>query len=149
MKKQDKSSKKNAILTCSFCGRNYSQVPIVPGNDGNICVDCAKKVNEIIDDASGQLRERSKRLPPTPSAKEIKEFLDRYVIGHDDVKKVLSVAVHNHYRRLEAKEEKSDFNKNPAAIIDEDDVEIEKSNILLIGPTGTGKTLMEIGRAHV
>jgi len=106
-------------------------------------------------------------LPPTPTPKEIKAFLDQYVIGHDDVKKVLSVAVHNHYRRLEAAEARNEVEKvggqrNCSASsagqsekntdhhcpppsnfpISFDDVEIEKSNILLVGPTGCGKTLL-------
>ena len=75
-------------------------------------------------------------LPETPSPKKIKEFLDQYVIGHDETKKILSVAVHNHYRRLEAAAKKGKARDEFA------DVEIEKSNILLIGPTGTGKTLL-------
>ena len=135
---------------CSFCGRSLSDGAIViPGpEDANICSECAKMVVDIASEAERQLNEtqaqpaaepqtKAKALPklgPVPAPKEIKAFLDKYVIGHDQTKKILSVAVHNHYRRLEVQESgkvASDFA----------DVEIEKSNILLIGPTGCGKTL--------
>ena len=106
---------------------------MIPGPDANICVDCVRHANEMV-----TRHEKSAKdvppLPPTPTPKAIKAFLDQYVIGHDEVKKVLAVAVHNHYRRLEAAEKGKDENFA--------DVEIEKSNILLIGPTGTGKTLL-------
>ena len=117
-------------LTCSFCGRSSREVAVIPGNDGNICVDCVKHADEIVREAE-KIGTRAPKLPPTPTPRAIKEFLDQYVIGHDEVKKVLAVAVHNHYRRLEASADDSG-----------DGVEIEKSNILLIGPTGTGKTLL-------
>ncbi len=132
-------------MACSFCGRSASDGAIViPGPNGvNICGDCAKTVCEVIDEATKMpgapgradqiARSKSKPAPlKAPPAKEIKEFLDKYVIGHEETKKVLSVAVHNHYRRLESIE----AGKNA-----DDGVEIEKSNILLIGPTGCGKTL--------
>ena len=129
--------RKNDELHCSFCGRTSDEVDLIPGNDGCICVDCVRFANEMIvgsEKANKSKNKNVKALPPTPAPKEIKAFLDQHVIGHDEVKKVLSVAVHNHYRRLEAaeSEEKGEFA----------DVEIEKSNILLIGPTGTGKTLL-------
>ena len=110
-----------------------------PGPEANICVDCVKYANDLLVN-----REKKKAaddvppLPPTPSPKEIKAFLDQYVIGHEKTKKVLSVAVHNHYRRLEAASAKSGDGKADRF----GDVEIEKSNILLLGPTGTGKTLL-------
>ena len=132
-------------MACSFCGRAASDGAIViPGPNGvNICGDCAKTVCEVIDEATKMpgapgradqiARSKSKPAPlKAPPAKEIKEFLDKYVIGHEETKKVLSVAVHNHYRRLESIEAGTDA---------DDGVEIEKSNILLIGPTGCGKTL--------
>lgn len=128
-------------LTCSFCGRKEGEVPIIPGAKGNICFDCVKRANDIVAEFDKSPKKASAPLPPTPSAKEIKAFLDEHVIGHDETKKVLSVAVHNHYRRLEAVQAKSAKGKGKKAA-SADDVEIEKSNILLLGPTGTGKTLM-------
>ena len=128
-------------LTCSFCGRKEDEVPIIPGAKGNICFDCVKRANDIVAEFDKSPKKASAPLPPTPSAKEIKAFLDEHVIGHDETKKVLSVAVHNHYRRLEATQAKSAKGKGKKAAA-ADDVEIEKSNILLLGPTGTGKTLM-------
>ncbi len=133
---------------CSFCGRSSREVTIIPGADGNICIDCVKHANEMVTRHEKQAT-GAPPLPPTPTPKAIKEFLDQYVIGHDETKKVLAVAVHNHYRRLEAAEEREGRNRTASersgkscAVASADDVEIEKSNILLIGPTGTGKTLM-------
>ncbi len=124
---------------CSFCGRSEKEVPLIPGVDADICVDCVKYINQILAEKEPKKGKKNKEpvpLPPTPSPREIKEFLDQYVIGHDETKKVLAVAVHNHYRRLESAAKKKD-GKDPLA-----DVDIEKSNILLLGPTGTGKTLL-------
>ena len=129
-------SRRSDEYICSFCGRSSREVTIVPGADGNICVDCVRHANEMVM-RHQQAESKAPPLPPTPNPKEIKEFLDQYVIGHDEVKKVLAVAVHNHYRRLEAAEEKEVEKKGGA-----DDIEIEKSNILLVGPTGCGKTLL-------
>jgi len=135
---------------CSFCGRDaLDGAVVVPGPEGvSICSDCARTVCQMVDSAEAEIakidsdeqpksnakKKSTPALGPVPAPREIKLFLDKYVIGHDETKKILSVAVHNHYRRLEAKEsgrESPDFA----------DVEIEKSNIILIGPTGCGKTL--------
>ena len=129
---------------CSFCGRSGKDVPLVPGLEANICVDCIEYAHEMLHISDLKEKETVGKkkiapLPPTPSAKEIKAFLDQHVIGHEETKKVLSVAVHNHYRRLESAQQRQG---NKGAKVDFDDVEIEKSNILLLGPTGTGKTLM-------
>ena len=123
--------KRKEDLVCSFCGRSSLEVAIIPGDSGNICVDCVKHANDMVVRAEKRLTD-APPLPTTPTPRELKAFLDQFVIGHDETKKILSVAVHNHYRRLEA----------AAAGVKDDDVEIEKSNILLIGPTGTGKTLL-------
>ena len=127
--------KRRDFLHCSFCGQTEDMVTMIPSPEGPaICVDCVRRANEIITGYEEKAKPKTEPLPPTPSAKELKKFLDQHVIGHDEVKKVLAVAVHNHYRRLEAAASK-------VKDVD-DDVEIEKSNILLIGPTGTGKTLL-------
>ena len=142
-------------LYCSFCGRSSREALVFPGpNEANICADCAKHITDAVAAAEKEVAggKGGKALPalgPVPAPKEIKSFLDSYVIGHDETKKILSVAVHNHYRRLEQKERaaaEKDSAKGGgrgAKGVDAelDDVEIEKSNILLIGPTGTGKTL--------
>lgn len=120
-------------LRCSFCGRLESEVELLmPGMSGCICNECAERADQL---AKEYLDKMYKTESPDidfktlPKPNEIKEYLDEYVIGQDDAKKYLSVAVYNHYKRLV--QEKTD-----------DDVEIEKSNIIIVGPTGTGKTLL-------
>jgi ATP-dependent Clp protease ATP-binding subunit ClpX len=120
-------------LHCSFCGRSRDEVKIlIAGQEGHICENCVEHAQEIIqqelivrDDASPSSQFKLTVKKPI----EIKRFLDEYVIGQDDAKKVLAVAVYNHYKRLQQK-------------VTENDVEIEKSNIIMVGETGTGKTLL-------
>ncbi|HMI80053.1 MAG TPA: ATP-dependent Clp protease ATP-binding subunit ClpX [Ferruginibacter sp.] len=125
---------KQQTLHCSFCGRSRDEVKIlIAGQDGHICENCVEHAEEIIEQELGNPNE-SKHASSSAhklSVKkpiEIKKFLDDYVIGQDDAKKILAVAVYNHYKRLNQKIE--------------NDVEIEKSNIIMVGETGTGKTLL-------
>jgi ATP-dependent Clp protease ATP-binding subunit ClpX len=115
-------------LRCSFCGKSQNEVKkLIAGPTVYICNECIDICIEIISDDVQQ--EQAASRPPLPKPTEIKEFLDEYVIGQEDTKKKLAVAVYQHYKRIEMLKRRSD-------------VEIQKSNILLIGPTGTGKTLL-------
>lgn len=118
-------------LTCSFCGRSKGEVGLlISGIDAHICEDCVHQGNEIILSESGTKSLQKKELLfDLKKPKAIKSLLDEYVIGQEKAKKTLSVAVYNHYKRLSFESEKYD-------------VELEKSNVLLIGETGTGKTLL-------
>ncbi len=124
---------KQQLLHCSFCGRTREDVKIlIAGQDGHICESCVEHATDIIGQELG-IPEEEKPAPSTFKLTirkpiEIKKFLDEYVIGQDDAKKILAVAVYNHYKRLNQKIE--------------NDVEIEKSNIIMVGETGTGKTLL-------
>ena len=124
-----KDSNKYGNLFCSFCGKNQDEVrKLIAGPSVYICDECIELCNDII--AEENEREAiSRRKSTIPKPCEIKEALDEYVIGQDRAKKVLSVAVHNHYKRVDA-------------TVNLDGLELQKSNILLIGPTGTGKTLL-------
>lgn len=125
-KNKDEDSGK--LLYCSFCGKSQHEVKkLIAGPSVFICDECVELCNDII---SEELQEQaSSSVHKLPKPREIKEILDDYVIGQKQAKKVLSVAVYNHYKRLEVKHKK-------------DDVELSKSNIMLIGPTGSGKTLL-------
>jgi ATP-dependent Clp protease ATP-binding subunit ClpX len=115
-------------LRCSFCGKSQNEVKkLIAGPTVYICNECIDICNEIITD--DQQAEAVASRPPLPKPAEIKNFLDEYVIGQDDTKKRLAVAVYQHFKRIELARRRAD-------------VEIQKSNILLIGPTGTGKTLL-------
>src|SRR5512136_1841406 len=116
------------VLHCSFCGKSQDEVKkLIAGPTVYICDECIALCNEIIEEESEKEGGRRRMTVPKPS--EIKRELDDYVIGQERAKKVLSVAVHNHYQRV----------ANRGMV---DDVGLQKSNILLIGPTGTGKTLL-------
>ena len=122
------------LRTCSFCGRTEKEVGfLITGLHGNICDDCAEQAHEIIveNKRSTQKNPAQLDLKKLPKPAEIKAYLDQYVIGQDDAKKSLSVAVYNHYKRLQQMNRKG-----------EEDVELEKSNIIMVGSTGTGKTLL-------
>jgi len=116
-------------LSCSFCGKNQKEVKkLIAGPTVYICDECIGLCNDIIDEEI-EKEEQSYGLTAVPKPAEIKVVLDEYVIGQERAKKILAVAVHNHYKRIDAK-------------VSSDDVELQKSNILLLGPTGCGKTLL-------
>lgn len=129
-------SRKNK-RNCGICGRSEDQVPfLLQGSETCICPDCVEGAHSMLHGDKGQQGGNSAKsqspidLDTLPRPSEIKEYLDQYVVGQDEAKKYLSVAVYNHYKRLASR------------AIGNDEVEIEKSNILLLGPTGTGKTLL-------
>lgn len=120
---------------CAFCGRPASQVDmLIHGTDACICSDCAERAKEIVDTSLRSARAQSVEADfgELPKPKDIKAYLDQYIIGQDDAKKFLSVAVYNHYKRLLSQQDEAA----------DDNVEIEKSNIVMVGSTGTGKTLL-------
>src|SRR5437868_14185666 len=123
---------KQSNLHCSFCGRSRDEVKIlIAGQEGHICENCIEHAQEIIMQEL-QVRDENRTTQYKFNIRkpiEIKDYIDQYVIGQDDAKKVLSVAVYNHYKRITQKQQA-------------DDVEIEKSNIIMVGETGTGKTLL-------
>ena len=136
----------NERLKCSFCGKTQDQVKkLIAGPDVYICDECVELCNEILDEEFFEQKDKDKEQDgkekdkkkddiedkPIPKPHEIKAYLDQHIVGQEDAKNVLSVAVYNHYERLK-------HNMNS----DKEDVEIQKSNILLVGPTGSGKTLL-------
>ena len=128
-------------LKCSFCGKTQDQVKkLIAGPEVYICDECVELCNEILDEEFFESKEKegaeggkksSKEEKAIPKPHEIKEYLDQYIVGQDEAKKVLAVSVYNHYKRLKHNTEE-----------DNDGIEIQKSNILLVGPTGSGKTLL-------
>lgn len=118
---------------CSFCGRSEREAgPLVAGLNGYICQSCSEKATEIYNTYGKKPTKPVRKKDAIPTPREIKEHLDKYVIGQEEAKKVLSVAVYNHYKRLRYNEERKE----------KDETEIEKTNIIIVGETGTGKTLM-------
>ena len=116
------------LKKCSFCGRLDKDVHfLISGLDGYICEECANAAHDIV--VENSFHKAAEKIQDLPKPMDIKAYLDQYVIGQDDAKKSMAVAVYNHYKRL----------NNPS---DKNEVEIEKSNIIMVGPTGTGKTLL-------
>ncbi len=120
---------------CSFCGRGEKEVKLlITGLNGYICEECAQQAYNIVMQTGALAQDQNGdgeafKLKKVPKPKEIKQYLDEYIIGQDEAKRYLAVAVYNHYKRLQQPK-------------DDDGVEIEKSNIIMVGSTGTGKTLL-------
>lgn len=129
--KSKKIMSKEENLECSFCGRKKAETDLlIAGMDAHICDKCIEQAHGIVEEEISEAKSSSLSKDLTlKKPREIKEFLDQYIIGQDETKKAMSVAVYNHYKRLLQSK-------------DDDDVEIEKSNIVLVGETGTGKTLV-------
>ena len=126
------------LVKCSFCGKSQKQVKkLIAGPGVYICDECIELCNDIIAEELADTTELS--FDELPKPKEIYEFLNDYVIGQEYAKKILSVAVYNHYKRVQA-------GSNGAH---DNDVELTKSNILLLGPTGCGKTLLALSLIHI
>src|SRR5436190_1108272 len=126
----EKSSSGEKLLYCSFCGKSQHEVrKLIAGPSVFICDECIELCNDIIREGTASDKGGKGAKSDLPTPREIRQILDSYVIGQDTAKKILSVAVYNHYKRLKH------LSKN-------DEVELAKSNILLIGPTGSGKTLL-------
>ena len=124
------SKEDNSQLTCSFCGKSQDEVKkLIAGPTVYICDECIELCNDIIDEESRLDQASDPELKQLPKPVEIKDILDEYVIGQERAKKILSVAVYNHYKRVESAGKS-------------DEIEIQKSNVLLLGPTGSGKTLL-------
>ncbi|MBQ5757120.1 MAG: AAA family ATPase, partial [Clostridia bacterium] len=124
-----KNDKRNPIR-CSFCGKSQDEVNrIIAGPGVYICNECVELCHEIIEDDKVQAAPAQVSVNSLPKPKEILETLDQYVIGQDDAKRALAVAVYNHYKRINAGKQN-------------DDVELQKSNIVMLGPTGCGKTML-------
>ena len=129
-------AKREQTRQCSFCGRPENEVGfIIGGLYGFICDECAQSAYEIVREQQATGKKQNFSMGDIPKPKENKAFLDDYVIGQDTAKMYLSVAVYNHYKRI--------------ANNSTDDVDIEKSNIILVGRTGTGKTLLAKTRARL
>ena len=129
---------------CSFCGvEQSSDTPLIAGLDGHICESCVSLAHQVVN-SWGRKRALAGPLKNPPRPREIKERLDRYVVGQDSAKETLAVAVYNHYKRLVAESENATL-----TLSSDERVEIEKSNILLLGPSGTGKTLLASTLARI
>ena len=127
------NSSKNNNVKCSFCGKTQNAVErLIAGPGVFICDECIRACNSILDDEMYEYDDDYTLNEKLPTPSEIKNILDEYVIGQDEAKKTLAVAVYNHYKRINNSENKKEKN----------DVEIQKSNVLLLGPTGCGKTLL-------
>ena len=130
-------SETSELLKCTFCGKSQKQVrKLIAGPSVYICDECIELCNEIIEEELGSAVQAGTESLDLPNPKEIKSFLDEYVIGQDDAKKQLAVAVYNHYKRIRAAGTLTNKGKS------HDEIEISKSNILMIGPTGCGKTYL-------
>lgn len=132
------------LLKCSFCGKSQKQVKkLIAGGGVYICDECIELCNEIIEEEllNTKNEEEAQQEKRLPRPKEISAFLDKYVIGQDDAKRILSVAVYNHYKRIKAEEQAASQGRKKAKD-DQERVEIAKSNILMLGPTGSGKTYL-------
>ena len=128
-----KGTSAEKVLYCSFCGKSQHEVKkLIAGPSVFICDECIELCNDIIREELEERAERTRDKLPKPQ--EIKKVLDEYVIGQERAKRVLSVAVYNHYKRLQT--------RGTEGVRSRDEVELAKSNILLIGPTGSGKTLL-------
>ncbi|MDI6789911.1 MAG: ClpX C4-type zinc finger protein, partial [Thermodesulfobacteriota bacterium] len=124
-----KGDRKGSDLLCSFCGKSQDEVKkLIAGPAVYICDECIELCNDIMAEEY-EKEEVAKRSGSIPKPQEIKKIMDEYVIGQERAKKILAVAVHNHYKRIDSR-------------VDTQGIELQKSNILLVGPTGCGKTLL-------